>query len=129
VVDRSGQFAEELRKPLEVGGIECGSAPGAELACSALELFRIAGDKNDLGALEPRSPGCLEADAGAAANHDDRLSGKFRFGLEGRKGCGAHEFHLSSFGIEAMPMAGHLWFATRDFICNAASIATSDCKL
>ena len=40
-----------------------------------LEPARIAAGEDDLGALSLGAPGRLEPDAGAAADHDDRLAG------------------------------------------------------
>ena len=45
----------------------------ADLARRALEALGIAAGQDDVGALGARPAGGLEADAGAAADHDDGL--------------------------------------------------------
>jgi hypothetical protein len=79
VVDRRRQLVEEALKPVEVGGVEGRTAERAELACGVLEALGVAARENDIGALGPCSPGRLEPDARAAADHDDGLRGKGRF--------------------------------------------------
>ena len=78
VVDRRRQLVEEPLEALEVGGVERRTAQRAELACGVLEAFRVAAGENDIGALGPCSPGRLEPDPRAAADHDDRLPGELR---------------------------------------------------
>ena len=79
VVDRRWQLVEEPIEALEVGGVKRRNAQRAKFACGALEAFRVAGGENDIGALGPRSPGRLQPDPRAAADHDDRLPGELRF--------------------------------------------------
>ena len=74
MVDRRGQLVEELLEPVEVGGVEGRRAPRAELGRGALEALGVAAGEDDVGALGAGAPGGLEADAGAAADHDDGLS-------------------------------------------------------
>jgi len=47
----------------------------ADFQLGRLEPVRIAAGEDDLGALSLGAPGRLEPDAGAAADHDDRLAG------------------------------------------------------
>ena len=70
-----------------------------EISAPALEDLSFLGgrlvirvlDEDDISTLSPGAPGCLEPDARAAADHDDRLPGQFRFALGGnRGGCAGH---------------------------------------
>ena len=79
VVDRRRQLVEEALEALEVGGVKRRAAERAELACGVRQTFRVAAGENDIGTLGPCSPGRFKPDARAAADHDDRLSGKCRF--------------------------------------------------
>jgi len=95
VVDGGGQFAEELREAVEVGGVEgygrwrgggCG-----ELAGCLLKTPGIARGEHKPGAFRMGQPGGFQADAGAASDDDDGLSGELRFPAEGRGRGGAHD--------------------------------------
>ena len=46
-----------------------------------LEAVGVAGGQDHVGALGTCPPGGLEADAGAAADHDDGLAGELGFAL------------------------------------------------
>ena len=73
VVDRPGQAAKNRRSA--AGSLASNaavlSAPSSVAACS--QALRFAAGQNDAGALGLGAPGHLQADAGAAADHDDRL--------------------------------------------------------
>jgi hypothetical protein len=73
VVDRRRQRVEEGPEPLEVGRVEGGAAPRAELARDLLQPVGVAGGEDDLGALGAGQPGRREPDPGAAADDDDGL--------------------------------------------------------
>src|SRR5262249_13105673 len=77
VVDRGGQLVEELPEPPQVGGGE-GDGAGPELEPDTLEALRVARGEDHFGAGVAGAAGRLEADAGAAPDHDDRLPGELR---------------------------------------------------
>jgi len=92
MVDRRGQVAEEARQGGRVGGVEGCGALRAEFQRRLLEPAGTAAGEDDIGALSPGAPGCLEPDACAAADHDDGLPGQSRFGPGGnRSGCAGHD--------------------------------------
>ncbi len=76
VIDRRGQIVEESSEALEVGRVESGRAPRAQLGRNAPEAIRIAGGQDHVGPLGPGEPSGLEADPRGAADHDHGLSGE-----------------------------------------------------
>jgi hypothetical protein len=91
MVDRCWQSLEEPLQGSRVGGVEGRRAQCADVQRRLLEPAGIAAGEDGIGTLSPGAPGCLETDAGAAADHDDGLSGQFRFAPGGsRSGCGGH---------------------------------------
>jgi hypothetical protein len=72
VINRGGQFVEELREALEVGNIEGCSTRGCELTRYLLKTLEIPRGEHKGRALCTRQPGGFEADAGGAANHESR---------------------------------------------------------
>jgi len=91
VVDRCWQVLEEPLQGSRVVGVEGRSAWRAEFRRRLLEPVGITAGEDDISTLSPGAPGCLEPDARAAADHDDGLSGQFRFALGGnRSGCAGH---------------------------------------
>jgi hypothetical protein len=74
-----------------LGGVERGGAERVELDRRATEALRISAGEDDLRPFGACTPGGLEADAGAAAEHDDGLSEEIRLPLAGGGGGrGAH---------------------------------------
>ena len=63
----------EPLEPVEVGGVE-GSDAGAQLPTDTLQSLRIARRDDQLGSLVASEPSRLKSDAGAPADHDERLS-------------------------------------------------------
>jgi hypothetical protein len=64
---------------------------GVDLDGCVLEPFGIAAGEDDVGTFGPGASSCLESDACAAADHDDRLPGQFRSALGGsRSVCAGH---------------------------------------
>jgi hypothetical protein len=91
VVDRCRKVLEEPREAVGVGGVEGGTAEGAELVGGVLDAVGIAAGEDDLGPFGPCPTRCLEADPGAAPNHDDGLPDQRRLALHGgNRGCGGH---------------------------------------
>ncbi len=84
MVDRRGQVPEE---PLAGQPASVASKAAVRAAPTSqrrlLEPVGIAAGEDDVGALGPGPPGGLEADARAAADQDDGLSGQFRLVLGG----------------------------------------------
>ena len=76
VVDRRGQLVEETLEPGEVGGVERRDAR-PQLEPGAVDAIRVARRDDDPGTFVTCAPGRLEADAGATADDDQGLSGKF----------------------------------------------------
>jgi hypothetical protein len=74
VVDRLGQAGEELLQRGCIRGVERRGGDGADLAPGLLEALGVAGGQDDLGARRARRVGGREADARAAADHDDGLA-------------------------------------------------------
>ena len=77
MVDRVRQVLEESLQRGRIGGVEGGGAPRADFQRCLLEPFGIAGGEDHVGTLRAGAPGRLEADPGAAADHDDGLSFQF----------------------------------------------------
>src|SRR5262249_48516124 len=75
---RRRQLVEESLEPVEVGGVEGGGA-GPELEADAVQTIRVASRDDHLGSLLAGAPGRLEPDAGAAADHHERLARAFGF--------------------------------------------------
>jgi hypothetical protein len=80
--NRRVQLVEEPREPGEVGGVEGGDA-GPELEAGAVQAVRVARRDDHVGSLLARAPSSLEPDAGAAADHQDRLAGQLQFAVRG----------------------------------------------
>ena len=78
VVDRACEVLEEVVDRIRIAGVERRGARRSQLACRALEPFGVAAGQDDLGPLGSCAPGRLEPDAGAAADHDDRLPEQLR---------------------------------------------------
>ena len=92
VADRPGKVSEEPVEGGRVGGVEGRGALRAQFQRRLLEPVGIAAGEDDIGTLGPGTPGCLEPGARAAADHDNGLSGQFRFALGGgRNGCAGHD--------------------------------------
>ena len=77
MVDRLGQIVEKPPEPLEVGGVERVDA-GPELEADAVQAIRVARGEDHVGSLGAGTPGRLEPDARAAADHDDGLPRELR---------------------------------------------------
>ena len=75
VVDRRGQLLEERLQLAEVGGVEGRGALRAEFHGCLLEPVGVSPGEDDVRGLSPGAPGGLQPDAGAAADHHDRLPG------------------------------------------------------
>ena len=104
VIDRLRQVLEEPVEGGRVGRVEGHGALRADFQRRLLQPVGIAAGEDDIGTLGPGPPGCLEPDAGAAADHDDGLSGQFRFALgANRSGCAGHG---SSGGWCRRPVTG-----------------------
>ena len=73
VVDGTVQALEERLQRRRVVGVERGGAP-APSALRRLEPLLVAAGQDDLGALYTGSPGRLQPDACAAADHDHGLA-------------------------------------------------------
>ena len=76
VVDGLRLILEEPLERVHIGRVEGGRALRIDLAGGPLQALGIAADEDDVRALRAREPGCLEADAGAAAEQDDGLPGQ-----------------------------------------------------
>ena len=98
VVDGTGHIGEEPFELSEIGGVEGGRVPGADLGGGGLQPIGPAGGEDDVGALRPGQAGRLQADPRAPADHDHRLAGQRaqRRGFSLRAGGGAG--HGSSQG-------------------------------
>src|SRR4030088_2732411 len=81
MVDRCWQVPEEPLQGSRVVGVEGRGALRAEFHRRLLQPVGIAAGEDDIRTLSPGASSCLEPDACAAADHDDRLSGQFRFCL------------------------------------------------
>ena len=92
VVDRSGQFVEELREAVKVGSIKGHSALRVEFARYLLKALGIPASEDQLGPLSACSSGRFQPNASAAADYNDSLPKEFRFAPDGNGGCcGAHD--------------------------------------
>ena len=76
------EVAEEALEPIAVVGVERRGADRPDLARRGLEAVGVAAGEDDVGPLGAGAPGGLEADAGAAADHDDGLAGQLRLAHE-----------------------------------------------
>src|SRR5262249_34940724 len=86
-----GQFVEEVLDCGWVVGVECCAGSRRKFARRLLQPFRVAGREDDVGALAAGEAGSLEADACAAANHDDGLAMQARLTRDCDAGrCGSH---------------------------------------
>ena len=74
----AGRSWKKLRQGGRVGGVEGRGALRADFGRRLPEPVGIAAGEDDVGALSPGAPGCLEPDAGAAADQHDGLPGQFR---------------------------------------------------
>ena len=83
MVDRCRQVSEERLQGGRVVGVEGRGALRADFQRRSFEPVGIAAGEDDIGTLGAGASGRLQPDAGAAADHDDGLSGKFRFALGG----------------------------------------------
>src|SRR2546427_329711 len=100
MVDRFGQVPEEALERGWIGGVEGRTTQRAEFGRGPLEAAGIAAGQDDARALGAGSPGRLEPDAGAAADHNDGLPGQPGFPLDGRDGgCGGHDSSSGSCRI------------------------------
>jgi hypothetical protein len=91
VVDRSGQFVEELREAVKVGSIKGHSALCIEFARYLLKALGIPASEDQPCPLSACSSGRFEPNASAAADYNDSLPEEFRFAPDGNGGCcGAH---------------------------------------
>lgn len=79
VIDRPGQVGEEPPEGGRVGGVEGRDRVRADVGRGLLEVFGVPARQDDLGAVGAGPAGGFQADAGAAADHDDGLPGQFRF--------------------------------------------------
>jgi len=83
VVDRCWEVLEESTQGSCVVGVEGCGALRADFERRLLEPVGISACKHDVSALGTGASSRLEPDASAAADHDDGLSGQFRFPLGG----------------------------------------------
>ena len=96
VVDGRRQVGEEALERSRVAGVEGRAVNSAELLRGAIEALGIAGGDDDVGALGACRAGGREADAGAAADHDDGLAEQGRGALDRGEGGRAHADILRS---------------------------------
>jgi hypothetical protein len=73
VVDRPREIFEEGVEGTRIVGVECRAAQRAELVCRMLQPFGIAAGQDDVGSVGSCKPRRLQADPGAAADHNDGL--------------------------------------------------------
>ncbi len=92
VVDRSGQLVEESVESVEVRGVEGGDA-GTEFEAGTVQGVRVASGDNHLGPLLAGKPGRLEANPGAAADHEEGLPEQAPLALSG------HRTHLAAISL------------------------------
>ena len=104
VVDRRRQLVEEPAEPDEVGGVESGNT-AFELEAGALHALGVACRDDHLGSLLACSPSGLEADAGAATDHQERLPGELRVAPH----------HAASAPVPGTSMAT-AWILTSSFV-------------
>jgi hypothetical protein len=81
VVYRCWQVLEERPQGSRVVGVEGCGVWRAEFERRLVEPVGISARKRDVSTLSAGASSCLEPDASAAADHDDGLSGQFRFPL------------------------------------------------
>jgi hypothetical protein len=81
VIDRRRQFSEERLERLGIGGVERDRVRRADVARGAAQPLWIARGEDHVSALDSRTPRRLEADARAAADHDNSLPPQFRGAL------------------------------------------------
>ena len=79
VVDRSRQAAEEAAERGLVGGVKRRGIARADLGRGLLQAVGVPAGDDHAGALLGGQAGGFHSDAGAAADHDDGLSGELRF--------------------------------------------------
>jgi hypothetical protein len=111
MVDRARQVVEEPLHRRGVGRVEGGGGVRVEVVRGPLEALGVAAGHDDLGALAAGAAGRLEADPGAAADHDDGLAEQF--GLVADRdaaGCGAHASSggVTVWGTEVAARRGEL---------------------
>src|SRR5262250_3105676 len=70
VVDGLAQLGKKSSEPIEIGGIE-GRRARTELAPDASQAISVARGEDHVCSFSASKPGSLEADARAAADHDD----------------------------------------------------------
>jgi len=78
VVDRLLQAREEPVQGGRVGDVEGRRVARADLGRGLLQVFGVTAGQDDLGALLAGQAGRFQAHARAAADHQDRLTSKFR---------------------------------------------------
>src|SRR5262249_57840877 len=81
----------ERRQGGRIVAVEGRGGRPVEMEGCLLEALRIAPGKDDAGALGAGSPGGLQPDAAAAADHNDGLAEQYRIALGGYSSrCGGH---------------------------------------
>jgi hypothetical protein len=85
MVDPVGKPVEELLQRCRVVGVEGGGAPRIDVERCSIEPLGVPAGEDHVGALGAGAAGGFEPDAGAAADHDDRLPEELRLGLGGRR--------------------------------------------
>ena len=104
MVDRTGQAVEESFQRRRISRVERGGTPRADVERCTLEPLGITAGEDDVGALRAGASGSLEADSGAAADHDNGLPDQFR--LAGNGNTGGRGGHDSSGGWGRRPITG-----------------------
>jgi hypothetical protein len=89
-VDRAWQTPEERLQAGWIIGVEGCDLLGTNLARRLIKVAVVASGNDDAGAFRTGTPGGFQADARAAADHDDGLAKQFRFAVGGY-GCATHE--------------------------------------
>ena len=94
VIDGRRQLVEKPLKPVEVGRVEGGDA-ALDVESGALHTLGVACRDDHLGSLVVGATGGLQADAGAAADHEEHLPGELRVASA----------HVGSAALGAVAMA------------------------
>ena len=77
------ELTEEAFEGGRVVGVDRRRARRADLTGRLLQPLGISARQHDIGPLSARKPRRLEADAGAAADHDDGLTNQLRVAFVG----------------------------------------------
>jgi hypothetical protein len=95
MIDSVGQLAEELVHRRGITSVKRCRAEGPEFVPGAVEALGIPRGEDQFVPRITRSASCFQADAPAAADHDDNLPLQCRPVPQGRNAVSAHDFSVS----------------------------------